>query len=411
MRGRRQGALTGRSPAEWGVRIVLALLAAAAGFLAITNSLASVIGKAGPESAHALAPGNGVITGALARQRFTLNPDPAVDSEPAQLARTALRQDPTSVDALAVLGLQAQLRNDTEAARQVFSYSHSLSRRELRSQIWAIEEAVTRGDITGALEQYDIALRTSRSARGLLFPVLTSALAEPLVRSALLELLATEPAWGEAFVDFAARRSLDPQVAIQFFREGEGVDLPFDEADQMGLVDALVALSRPEEAWAYYASVRPDADQRSSRDATFERVDAPASVFDWVALDNSGAVGSLQRGAGGGFLDFWAPATVGGTVLRQMQALLPGEYRLEGHSIGLEQIGGAQPYWVLTCPGGREIDRVSVANSAENNGLFSGTFTVPSGCPVQTLSFVIRPSDGVGGVSGQIDRVQLTPAE
>jgi hypothetical protein len=46
-------------------------------------------------------------------------------------------------------------------------------------------------------------------------------------------------------------------------------------------------------------------------------------------------------------------------------------------------------------------------NSTQDGGRFSGEFTVTSNCPVQTLSLVVRASDGASGVFGQIKEVQL----
>jgi hypothetical protein len=63
----------------------------------------------------------------------------------------------------------------------------------------------------------------------------------------------------------------------------------------------------------------------------------------------------------------------------------------------------------LQCREGRELGRVVLPDSAEARGEFDGRFTVPQGCPVQMLALVLRPSEAVSGVSGRIDRLQLTP--
>lgn len=97
-------------------------------------------------------------------------------------------------------------------------------------------------------------------------------------------------------------------------------------------------------------------------------------------------------------------------MLQQSQLLPPGRYRLTGHSTAIEQVDTALPYWALSCQGGRELGRVEVPNSSVAGGVFSGTFNVPAGCPVQTLVLVARPSDAVSGLSGAFDRVELMPA-
>src|SRR3546814_3599342 len=69
----------------------------------------------------------------------------------------------------------------------------------------AIELAVAQGDISGALRHYDIALRTKKNAPELLFPVLTSALPDPAIRTELVKTLGGQPKWAAGFIHHAAR--------------------------------------------------------------------------------------------------------------------------------------------------------------------------------------------------------------
>lgn len=402
--------LTELSAPAWGVRVVLAALAAWIGFVSIADTVANVFVKIDPELAHTLAPSDGQITSLLAERQFTLKPDMARDSESARLARLALRQDPTATKALTVLGLQAQLRGDAKEARRLFTYSQALSRREIRASIWAIEDAVERGDIPGALENYDIALRTSRTAADILFPVLANAISEPKVRSALLTNLAKQPVWRDSLISFLATRGNDPKTTILFFQEGKGIKLPINDPQRTSLVNALVEKGSINEAWSYYATFRPIIDQGRSRDPDFTQTPDTPSFFDWSVVSNSGATASIQRNEVGSALDFSAPPSIGGTVVYQLQMLPPGTYRLTGHSTGIEQAHELPPYWTLTCRDGRELGRVKVPNSSQSSGNFSGQFRVPSECRVQTLSFIVRPVDAIAGIAGQIDRVQLAPS-
>lgn len=406
---RRRSKRERRPTAEWAIRGVAAAAAAVLGVVSASGTLANVVARVDPARAHDLPPGHGHITAAFAEQTFTLNPEPGVESEASQLARQALRQDPTAVSALSVLGLQAQLDDDLARARELFSYSHRLSRRELRTQIWAIEEAVARGDIAGALEQYDRALRTSTRAREMLFPVLAAAISEPAVRSRLLETMARESTWGEAFVRYAAANAPEPQAVALFFREGGRVGLPVKDVDRSRLVNALMTKGLPDDAWRFYESFRPGADRRRSRNADFDpAADAPA-VFDWITLNPQGLSASIQQGGDGGLVHFSAASGAGGTVLRQMQLLPPGDYRLEGRSNGVDQPEHSRPYWALTCRGGQELGRVPLPNSGDEWDSFTGRFTVPSDCPIQTLALVVRASDALSGVQGQIGTAQLVP--
>ncbi|MBS0503465.1 MAG: hypothetical protein JSS55_06605 [Proteobacteria bacterium] len=400
-----------RSTAEWGIRAALALVVSAIGYVSVTHSLANVIKKPDPERAHALAPQDGRITALLARKLFTPEARPVQRAKSARLAQLALRQDATAVPAVATLGIQAQLRGDTKMARRIFSYSQKLSRRDLESQLWAIEDAVGRSDIEGALRHYDITLRTSHKAPDLLYPVLGSAISDPAIRIALVKTLAGKPPWGPSFTNYVAANGADPRSVNDLFQKLRQAGIPVSEEATAISLKWLITRGFADEAWRSYTSAHPGADPRRSRDPQFAANIAYPSPFDWTPVNDDSVSTSIQRDVRGGIFDFAAPPSVGGTLLQQIQILPPGDYRIEGHSTGIDQPIASAPYWVLSCYDGRELGRVILPNSAQAKGVFTGRFSVPSGCPVQTLALVARPSDDVSGVAGQIDRIQLAPVQ
>ncbi|MFW2850783.1 hypothetical protein ACM61V_02505 [Sphingomonas sp. TX0543] len=407
---RRRRILPRRGASEWGIRIALAMVMATVGTWSVMQSLAYSERGAAPELAHQLAPGDGRITALLSEKLSGPEATPAERAKADQLARLALRQDPTAVPAAATLGIDAQLRGDTAGARRIFAYAQMLSRRDLRTRLWAIEDAVGRGDVAGALRQYDITLRTSTYGSDLLFPVLSSAIADPAIRDALVGTLAAQPVWAQAFIDYAASHAPDPRSAGGLFARLRRIGVPISGNASAVLLNALLSAGFRDEAWSYYASIRPGADRRMSRDPRFVAALDTPSPLDWVPIADGGISASIQREGRNGIFDFSAPASVGGPVLRQMQLLPAGDYVLGGHSLNIDPPGGSRPYWTLTCQDGRELGRVAFPKSAQAGGNFAGRFTVPAGCVTQYLSLVVQPSDAVGGVSGQVDRVQLAPA-
>lgn len=400
----------GKLAIEWITRGALAFLAALVGLASVSITLANFLVKGDPSQAHLLAPMDGNITAALAQQTFALAPTADADSEASYLARRALIQNPTAADALNVLGFQAQLRNDTGQTRRIFGYSLALSRRELEPRLWAIEEAIDRGDIIAALVNYDIALRTSSRAEALLFPTLAKAVAEPKVRAALIELLARRPVWERKFVNFLASGAGDPLATVRFFNEGKRIKLPVLDRDRASVVNSLVQIGSYREAWNYYASFRR-ANPAISRDPEFSLVAEVSAPFDWVAINDGTLSTAILPNETGGVVDFAAPSSVGGVVLKQMQMLPAGTYRLEGRSSGIEQPQRSLPYWSLTCTNGRELGRIIVPRSGQASSVFTGLFRVPGNCPVQTLALIVRPSDEVGGVTGKIERALLEPEQ
>ncbi len=389
------------------MRLALAAVAAVLGYYSVTFSVAQVVVGSDPELAYRLAPYDGRITAALSEALSGEGATPADLARAESLAKRALQQDPTAVAAAATLGIVADGRGDKAAARRYFTYAQKLSRRDLRTQLWMIEDAVERGDLAGAVRQYDITLRVFPTMGELLYPVMAGASSDPLIRAELVKTLAARPLWGESFIDSVAAKGPDPQSTAALFVALRRAGVPVSETARAGAVNALIAGGQLDAAWAYYAAVHPGADRRRSRDARFAAATETPSQLDWTAInDGSGLTTSIQ----GGVFDFAAPASVGGPMLQQLQLLPPSSYRLTGHSTGIEQAAGALPYWTLRCQDGRELGRVEVPNSSVAGGNFSGTFSVPAGCPVQTLLLMARPSDAVSGLSGQIDRVELSPA-
>ncbi|USU10665.1 hypothetical protein NF700_17825 (plasmid) [Sphingomonadaceae bacterium OTU29MARTA1] len=343
------------------------------------------------------------MSAVLSRPEAT--PDERQRSE--AVAELALRQDSTAVAAAATLGVNADLRGERSVARSFFAYAYKLSRRDLRTQLWVIEDAVGRGSISEVLNHYDTTLRVFPNIDKILYPILANASANPAIRSVLIRKLYSKPVWSDSFIYYVAGNSPDLQSTALLFNRLRQVGVAVPESAQTRLVDALLTAGRMDAAWNYYATIRSSADRRQSRDPRFVGgIDEP-SQLDWIAVNDGGLTASLANG----LFDFAAPASVGGPLLRQGQLLPSGVYRLNGRSIGIDQADSALPYWTLRCSNGRELGRIGMPNSVQANGTFSGKFVVPADCPMQTLLLVAQPSDAISGLSGQIIRVSLTPEQ
>lgn len=400
-----------RSRAEWWMRAVLAVLAGCAGFYAITHSLAVALSVSDPHRGHQLAPFDARLAAAWSERLSGPEATQADRTRADKLARDALRRDPTAVAAVSTLGVNALLRGDEPSARRLFTYSQELSRRDLRTQLWAIEDAVARGDIPSALEHYDIALRTQPKAPDLLFPVLASAVADPAIRSHLVRALAGRPVWSEGFLNHIAGQGASPQSTVALYQALRQARVSVPESASATVISKLIAADRFEEAWSYYASLHRHADRSRGRDLQFTADLAYPTAFDWVPASDPGLSASIQSDAQGGTFDFSVPPSMGGTLLRQLQMLPPGRYALTGRSQGIEQPRGSLPYWSLKCVRGVELARIDIPNSSQFGGQFSGHFVVPDDCPAQALALVARQSHAMGGLTGQIAQLSLRPLQ
>ncbi|WP_419807688.1 hypothetical protein [Sphingomonas sp.] len=367
--------------------------------------------KSQPRAADGRIAYDGRLSAAHAAALITADTTAAERAEAGTLARAALRRDPTAVSAAATLGVVTLVPNDVANARRLLAYAQMLSRRNVQTQLWSIEDAVGRGDIAGALRWYDIALRTKPALGDVLYPVLAQASRDPAIRTALVRTLVGKPPWSDSFVTYASGQKGDSQSTAVLFvaLRARGVAMP--AVAQASVVNILLNAGTVDQAWRFYAAIRHGAARDRSRDPRFAAmIDAP-SLLDWTALSDNGVAASIQRTWEGGVVEFSAPASVGGPVLQQVQLLPGGTYRLSGHSDGIAQDERALPYWALTCRSdGRELGRVALANSSQAGGMFAGRLTVPANCPVQTLTLFAPASDAIGGTSGQIDRAVLAPA-
>lgn len=388
---------------------MLAAMALPIACFSVADSLANVLANGNLRMAHSLAPWNGTIAAELSEQLFTLAPSIEPDVQATRLAKFALSMEPTAVDAVSVLGFQADLKGEQDRRDRIFAQSVSLSRRELHSQMWAIENAITAGDIAKALGHYDIALSTSEDGRTALFPVLTSALREPLVRTALTDLMRNKPTWAADFVDYAVRQSSRPENTLSLV-EKSGPFLEMDVADKAALVNNLFEAGEQDLAWRYYASIRSEPKRNRSRDPRFAFQASDRTYFDWTEGTDPGLSASIFANQKGGLFDFAASPSTGGLLLKQSQVLPAGIYLIEGRSKGIEQDERSRPYWALQCGDGRIAGQVDVPNSEENNGRFTGRISVGAGCEHQTLEFIARPSSSMQGLTGQILSISLLPA-
>lgn len=394
-----------RSPSEWAARGGLVVIVALLGTTAISFTAAKIATKQNPAWAYRLSPGDGRVTAAYA---LALSGPEASESKPdfaKYLAEKALQQDPTASAAANALGLLAQRRGDRAAERRFFTYAQKLSRRDLATQLWSIEDAVNHNDIPGAITWYNNTLRTNPEMSRLLFPVLIEASNDAAIRHHLIKKIATRPQWSADFMQFVPNNATDPQTAVILFDEMQKKGVAVPPQATSSLIDRLLSIGNFDLAWQHYAQNRGAVDRKRSRYPNFAGQPANPSMLDW-RTSASGGISALIEG---NVLDFSAPAGVGGTVVRQVQLLAPGNYRLSGRSQAIDLPDAARPYWTLTCGLGQglELGRVLLPAGTSIDGSFSGTLHVPRTCSVQTLTLVAQPVDTASGLSGRISQVQL----
>lgn len=322
-------------------------------------------------------------------------------------ARRSLMRDPTQARAMAVLGLAADVDGDHAKARLLVKRAASLSRRQVGTNVWLIEDAAGRGDVRGALEHYDIALRTSLEASDLLFPILRAGLGENEIRDALIDVFRRRPNWEHAFIGQTIAEGSMVEQLVPIF-----VALPSDplmRAPDMrqALLDRLVAQGHYALAGRYYGSLRIQSNT-VPRNQTFGEVDGLAP-FDWRYGDSGIAMAVRENGRS--MLSFSTNSVHAGPISSQMILLPPGKYRLAGKGRYATSPGSGGVIWQIRCATGNGESFAAAPLRATHGGAeFLASFSVPQGCGAQWVELLIRNPDDVP-IDGGIEWIRIDAAE
>lgn len=330
------------------------------------------------------------------------------------IALAAIERDPTMVPAIRALGLIADLRGDTDRARALFYHADALTKRDLPTQLWMIEDAVGRDDVRGALRQFDAALRTSRHSAPILFPVLMGALEDPGLVEPIATLLAREPDWRPPFLRLLAETGEAKTGIARLLESLARRGSPADPYFIGQFVTRIVQDGDHETAWRLYSTVRPAARRGSIGDGGFDAPAANANLpFDWFLSaepDLSALPARPGADASPTALWFQADRNTRGVVAQQMLLLEPGDYVLSGTAIDLEGVASDRPFWTIECVGSGSSSRVDLPEAGADGIRFRGSFRVPgAGCGAQWLRLNIRAREG-GEVAGAVDSLTVVAA-
>lgn len=385
-------------------RAAAALLILALGAFAVANAIGVALAGRVPTVALRYAPNNAAALAQAAFVRLSVNPDAADVRAASALARRSIAREPTNVLALDVIGLATAER---AKAAPVFAAANALSRRSLPTQLWLIEDAVTRDDIVGALRQYDIALRTSRAAPSVLYPVLVEAVSDPALVAPIAATLSARPVWGWQYLQQLAQSgtSLDGATALFVTLLGKGMH-PGDAA-MSALYTRLVERGSHAQAWRLYAAGHPGARRTVLRNGDFALAPNAPAPFDWVIADNLSVSARIEPAQTGGRLVFASIASDGGEAANQLLLLAPGRHVVTVDTGEIVAPPESIPYFSFACAGRREELARQPLPVRSTPTRVRWAVTVPAGCEAQRLTLTLPPSSSPDAVSGAIRRVAI----
>ena len=392
--------------------IVLIVLALVAGYFVVRNGavqaasrqpaatlLAARLAPENPEiltlQAKALLVKSMAAEQASGRQATSLLPSDSADLQKAgETAYEALIGDITQVEALAVMGAAANARGDRQAANAIMQASDSLSKRNMLTRLWLIEDAAKREQLPDMLRNIDIALRVSATAQNQMFPFLARALAEPAMVPDFVRILRREPPWTKPFLYTAITSGFGTKNLARIYL---ALDKDYDHQGQdlsALIMEQLVAQRAYREAFEFGRGLTGTASTGTEvTDPAFAKHEGlepltwlMTSTADFDAARSTDSFGNT----GMALLSSGSGADV---VTRQLLSLRPGRYRFANSVTSDYGEISLELEWRLRCA---DDDRVlGRFNPVESK---TTTWSVPASCEFQWLELY---ADAAGSLSSQ----------
>lgn len=388
-RSRKRPRFTTPKPTRKGVLLTLATAVLAWG--GASSAAVNAFHFKAPSVALALDADDPVALVRDAQVRFNIGEIEGGSDEMLGIVRRSVSELALNGPAFRLYGLTSAANADLPAVRAQMEVSDQLERRDAAAQLWLIENAVQQNDVNQALRHYDTALRIQESSRALLYPALTGSLESPLIRERFLPYLNAPPPWLDSFLRYAVSNTQSPTAIAELARLSGGFpDGPAYSSLDRELLTQLVAFEEYEAAIEHFSGIT-EANQAVLTDLalTDDTTDNAFAPITWQPFQIDGIETFLLASpAGGGAVEIEAEVEAGykGPVARKLMAFAPGEYALQAD---LRAEGFNRPdrvRWTIRCAG--QTDILPLLRSEEilaEEFRLTARFSVPAGCPVQTL--------------------------
>lgn len=297
----------------------------------------------------------------------------ANSAEVRHVARQVLRAGPIDARAMRQLGVVGGLARQG-GGKSEFLLAERISRRDLLSQYALIDIAALGDDLAGTLIHYDRALLVHSEAGQTLFPVLSQAIADADVRSALRRY--TKRKWFGSFLEAASQQVAVSQTLVALLAELRAT-IPADEAGaaRSRLLARLIKEGSYAEARGLLRTI-PDVTPSAIDSLGFSAlmIDPRIAPLNW-SINNDAAV---EAGLDGDVLIARIAPERTATIAERTTLLAPGRYALSQHIEPEAGAPRARLDWMVTCLAGSQPP-ILAAVATQNDT----RFTVPAGCGAQ----------------------------
>lgn len=309
--------------------LVVALVLAG---VSITSVMGSVYKSKQPQIAAQLWPVNGFALAqqaevVLASSISALNEKPGYESRSLiqSLSEKAFLNEPFAISSIRNLALESQYQDKKENARKLMRKASELTRRDLVTNIWLIEDYAQLNDTVSSLRYYDQSLRISDEAQDLLIPNLQAGLRSPELINPMFDLLSKRPSWA---LEFWGEIGRIPSAVVNAskLRRKLGSDYENPTVTDQFLITSLLRENHFEEAERLYFSLigkSKDSGSGIVRNSGFS-VLPKFSPFEWQLFFGDQHEAGIE--ADKGVLNVSTFADGGGIVAKQLIKLDDGNY-------------------------------------------------------------------------------------
>lgn len=380
-------------PAGLPVILVAAAGALLLGWLVIQVSAASALLQGSRVAAPAWAADGAEVRLARASEELQLSGDPS--DQTVQAAFEAFRRAPLSDVPLLIGARRALAAGRADEADRLIQMAARRDPRSRYTLLLQLDRHVRRGRTAEAAETMGVLTRFFPEVGDFLVGELARLAAEPDSRSAVRDVMETDPQLRTSVLEQLAREGGDPDVILALAGPqapmAAGAEVP---RWQRLLLEGMVERGQVREAlpvWSRLAGRDAEARTGAIYDPDFRGLPGPPP-FNWRL--ELGSDGFAERaGAGGLYAQYFGRGNV--DLATQMILLDPGAYRISFEVEGEADGEHGLLAWTLTChPGGRRLVDVPITEVDFAARQLTGDFSVPeSDCSSQWLRLVGRAAE------------------
>jgi hypothetical protein len=361
----------------------------------LRSSIAEVLQFQRPALALAWDPHHARTSSTLAQRAIAVGQVEAGE----RLAKSAIDRDPVDVSAYSALALAADGRGDQARAARLMELAHTVSRRDWKTELWLISQAIRDEDYGAAVRHFDIAMRTSDRGVEDLMPLLVAATEDRHMIQALVPVLDREPEWKSSFLMSLAIGSPSAANVVELSRGRLDPRKADERAVLARLIERLVGEGQNDLAWSVYRVARPGTPDRMANTLRDTRYGAGDGFppLDWQLADEPqlSALREARRDGQDGFaLALIAEGGQTGEVARQVLRLPPGSHTLQFVAGTIPAEPADRPQLRLACAGASTpFFETRPPATGEEPRRVRANFSVPAGCRWQTFSIAVGSNE------------------